>query len=51
MVSVSGIGVGNGAVRPRLVTRKDLELGFDRRRSDATLSHFRGLNKSNIETK
>ena len=32
---------------PRLVTRKDVELGVDRRRGDATPSHLR-RNESNI---
>ena len=48
LVSVAGVGVGDGVVSPRLVTRKDVELGFHCRRRNATLRHFRGLNESNI---
>ena len=48
LVGITGVGVGDGIVRPRLVTRQDLKLGFDSRRRDASLRHFRGLNESNI---
>ena len=48
LISITGIGVGDGVVCPRLITRKDVELGFYGRRRNATLRHFRGLNEGNI---
>ena len=48
LVGVAGIGVGDGAITPRLVTRQNVQLGFHRRRRDATLRHLRGLNKGNV---
>ena len=48
LVGVACIGVGDGAVCPRLVTRKDVQLGFDHRCGDAALGHLRRLDKSHV---
>ena len=42
LVRVARIGGGDGAVRPRLITRKKVKLGLDNHRGDAVLGVFIG---------
>ena len=51
LVSVACVRGSDGVVCPRLVTRKNVQLGLDRRRGDAVLSHLRRLYESNIRNR
>ena len=45
LVSVAGVGVGDGVVAPRLVAGKDVQLGLHRCCRDAGLRHLRWLDE------